>query len=91
MQLPVSASILHVCSVAHTGRMHERSELSYHSQALQTTMETVKQAAAAVADSMPAIPGHTTSSEPVGQEPPVEQWLRADQVEVIQPAEEDKA
>lgn len=54
-------------------------------------METVKQAAAAVANSMPAIPGLTASSEPVGQEPPVEQWLRADQVEVIQPDEEDKA
>ena len=54
-------------------------------------METVKQAATAVADSLPAIPGLTASSEPVGQEPPVEQWLRADQAEVLQPDEEDKA
>ena len=55
-------------------------------------MDSVRQAAAAVADSLPAVPGLTApaASQGSSQGPPVERWLKADEVEVVRPDEEDK-
>lgn len=57
------------------------------------TMDTIKRAAVAVADTLPVIPGVTapTSGQRAAREPPVEQWLKADEVEKIEPDEEEKA